>query len=127
MLLNDLMFTNMIFNSVGKINTGYIIIDMIYIMIISSIMFYVFQSNFKQHINRFVSGYIRKFDKTNKLIFSSSDKEISKRFKSIMHWISKNNDPTVKTLTEVVNLKYCLLYTSPSPRDRQKSRMPSSA
>ena len=25
------------------------------------------------------------------------------------------------------NLKVCLLYTSPSPRDRQKSRMPSSA
>ena len=25
------------------------------------------------------------------------------------------------------NIKYCLLYTSPSPRDRQKSRMPSSA
>jgi len=24
-------------------------------------------------------------------------------------------------------LKSCLLYTSPSPRDRQKSRMPSSA
>eukprot|EP00828_Plagiopyla_frontata_P042290 TRINITY_DN6263_c0_g1_i3.p5 TRINITY_DN6263_c0_g1~~TRINITY_DN6263_c0_g1_i3.p5 ORF type:complete len:103 (+),score=21.98 TRINITY_DN6263_c0_g1_i3:134-442(+) len=30
---------------------------------------------------------------------------------------------------EYVNEKYkcCLLYTSPSPRDRQKSRMPSSA
>ena len=32
---------------------------------------------------------------------------------------------------EIVNLytqyKICLLYTSPSPRDRQKSRMPSSA
>ena len=26
-----------------------------------------------------------------------------------------------------VNLPACLLYTSPSPRDRQKSRMPSSA
>ena len=26
-----------------------------------------------------------------------------------------------------VLFKYCLLYTSPSPRDRQKSRMPSSA
>ena len=26
-----------------------------------------------------------------------------------------------------VNSKACLLYTSPSPRDRQKSRMPSSA
>ena len=27
----------------------------------------------------------------------------------------------------IENLKTCLLYTSPSPRDRQKSRMPSSA
>ena len=27
----------------------------------------------------------------------------------------------------VAALKSCLLYTSPSPRDRQKSRMPSSA
>ena len=26
-----------------------------------------------------------------------------------------------------LQVKYCLLYTSPSPRDRQKSRMPSSA
>ena len=25
------------------------------------------------------------------------------------------------------DITYCLLYTSPSPRDRQKSRMPSSA
>ena len=30
---------------------------------------------------------------------------------------------------KILNIKYtpCLLYTSPSPRDRQKSRMPSSA
>ena len=27
----------------------------------------------------------------------------------------------------LIGLRYCLLYTSPSPRDRQKSRMPSSA
>ena len=27
----------------------------------------------------------------------------------------------------IANLLACLLYTSPSPRDRQKSRMPSSA
>ena len=26
-----------------------------------------------------------------------------------------------------MNIRYCLLYTSPSPRDRQKSRMPSSS
>ena len=28
---------------------------------------------------------------------------------------------------EMLEIEVCLLYTSPSPRDRQKSRMPSSA
>ena len=51
---------------------------------------------------------------------------------------SKHNKDTrnrMKRLTEVITTKRyaaekvntCLLYTSPSPRDRQKSRMPSSA
>ena len=30
-------------------------------------------------------------------------------------------------VAECDKLGFCLLYTSPSPRDRQKSRMPSSA
>ena len=43
-----------------------------------------------------------------------------------------NDKPTVIALREIAeNLvntdNICLLYTSPSPRDRQKSRMPSSA
>ena len=33
----------------------------------------------------------------------------------------------ITTLVSTVILNICLLYTSPSPRDRQKSRMPSSA
>ena len=33
----------------------------------------------------------------------------------------------VETLLQMVNLWTCLLYTSPSPRDRTRSRMPSSA
>ena len=32
-----------------------------------------------------------------------------------------------ETLNKTENAQPCLLYTSPSPRDRQKSRMPSSA
>ena len=33
----------------------------------------------------------------------------------------------VETYKDLVDVCVCLLYTSPSPRDRQKSRMPSSA
>ena len=37
------------------------------------------------------------------------------------------NGETVTELGRRVDPETCLLYTSPSPRDRQKSRMPSSA
>ena len=44
--------------------------------------------------------------------------------------IEKQNElPEEEVETEEVDVEVegCLLYTSPSPRDRQKSRMPSSA
>ena len=34
---------------------------------------------------------------------------------------------SVKGITEFYENTYCLLYTSPSPRDKRQSRMPSSA
>ena len=39
------------------------------------------------------------------------------------------NNPGLARSAQTVGeyARYCLLYTSPSPRDRQKSRMPSSA
>ena len=44
---------------------------------------------------------------------------------SIMLYIPSKYE--IKIDNEVNNVYNCLLYTSPSPRDRQKSRMPSSA
>ena len=40
----------------------------------------------------------------------------------VLHWIKNDGDVLPGDLVLI-----CLLYTSPSPRDRQKSRMPSSA
>ena len=39
-------------------------------------------------------------------------------------YFKREGRPTEK---EILTCRICLLYTSPSPRDRQKSRMPSSA
>ena len=39
---------------------------------------------------------------------------------------AKAEKPAIEVFEEAMN-NICLLYTSPSPRDRQKSRMPSSA
>ena len=40
---------------------------------------------------------------------------------------ASNFDPFSQASMNVYLMNFCLLYTSPSPRDRQKSRMPSSA
>ena len=50
------------------------------------------------------------------------------RFEIVVQFLStsKNSRKTVKVFVNDEDLT-CLLYTSPSPRDRQKSRMPSSA
>ena len=42
-------------------------------------------------------------------------------------WPAKTLDELLLTLGEMVQYKNCLLYTSPSPRDRTRYRMPSSA
>ena len=41
--------------------------------------------------------------------------------------VIKNTRKTFGTLRDLMRVRTCLLYTSPSPRDRTRSRMPSSA
>ena len=55
------------------------------------------------------------------IITSNNEKELPEAFlrRCFFHYIQF---PEIDTLRKI-----CLLYTSPSPRDRQKSRMPSSA
>ena len=50
--------------------------------------------------------------------------ELVSGFRELLRSSPKNIDCTLMTDEQV---QTCLLYTSPSPRDRQKSRMPSSA
>jgi len=106
MSLNDFMITNMLFNSFSKIDTGYLILDIIYFIIMSSIILYFLTPNFKQQIFRKVEGFVSSFDTTNRIVFSSSEKVSSKRYRSIAHYISKSNDPSVKSLSEIVDWKF---------------------
>ena len=50
----------------------------------------------------------------------------SKEFQDLVESTTKNLQWLHQTQNDVLTIT-CLLYTSPSPRDRQKSRMPSSA
>ena len=78
------------------------------------------------------------FHQTNEKLFNSF--HIAKIFEAVL--ALRNSDETFNTANAIASLndfighrpiatlethKACLLYTSPSPRDRQKTRMPSSA
>jgi ATP-dependent 26S proteasome regulatory subunit len=67
---------------------------------------YFSHPNFKATISRKISGIFSRFDKTNRLIFLTNDKESSKRYRAIMHYVSKLNDKTVKTLCEITDYKF---------------------
>ena len=60
------------------------------------------------------------------VIFSQSD-YFKQRYSSTAAQVQEFTEGKVMHNAVSARLNFCLLYTSPSPRDRQKSRMPSSA
>ena len=55
-------------------------------------------------------------------IFGGINEKLAKSVAQQLLALSEDNDNPI-----TIYISSCLLYTSPSPRDRQKSRMPSSA
>ena len=106
MSYSDIMLTNMIFNYVSKVESGYIILDIIYMVSLSSFIFYIIQPNFKSMFMKKIENYIYYWNRTNRIKFSSSKNGNSMRQKAIMYYISKKNDPSIKVLCEILEVKY---------------------
>ena len=67
-------------------------------------------------------------DTTLKIIDNLEERVSKDKYMSQDELVSLLRDEISKLVDEPEQLfDFCLLYTSPSPRDRQKSRMPSSA
>ena len=72
--------------------------------------------------------YIAK--KVSETISPSMDIQIASNFERLIYDISDKNSEITKEIMNKIKVnkyKICLLYTSPSPRDVEESRMPSSA
>ena len=85
--------------------------------------------DYNDHMN--VSYYLLMFDKygadTLNNIFKMGEHSAKTTKKSTMIVESNITYNQELQLNDEIDINCCLLYTSPSPRDRQKSRMPSSA
>ena len=80
----------------------------------------------------FFSGLVSGFEKAVTGVFGSSNARYVKKLQTRVDAINALEDTYAalsdEGLREVTEqFKNCLLYTSPSPRDKRQSRMPSSA
>ena len=93
----------------------------------------VFQSKYEEFANELLLTFPELAIEINAAKAIGSEDRLSRFISDIVPHTPPNRDPAVRPaallpgviLTDA--LWDCLLYTSPSPRDRQKSRMPSSA
>ena len=61
-------------------------------------------------------------------LYLDINKQVQPRWlDKLMRMIEDKKYPVIMGIDSNAHSTFCLLYTSPSPRDRQKSRMPSSA
>ena len=82
-------------------------------------LLYLNDDQLKDLIEKLFVSYRETFSDSKKILDRYS---IGLAHHKVIHLLSMYEGISISEL-----LKSCLLYTSPSPRDRQKSRMPSSA
>ena len=81
---------------------------------------------------KLVNAVINLINKGQKISVASISKEAKTAYGSFYRYFNNLDEIHEAAIINVVlevaaNLDNCLLYTSPSPRDRTRSRMPSSA
>ena len=106
MNFNDILMSNLLLGHIPKMSTGHIVCDILCIIMAFLIITYAHQSNFKLRLINFIDSIISNYDTTNKIVFSCSDENANKRFRAIMFFISKQNNPSVKRLLEIVDIKF---------------------
>ena len=104
--MHDLILSSLLLNNINKIETGSIIIDFIYILIIL-LLFSLF--NNRLVINNIYSkscsifNYINKY---NNITIRCEETNLSIRFKSVMYYINKNENKTITSISETINKKW---------------------
>lgn len=102
----EYILTSMMFSNINKLSSGNWFFDMLVllILIMSSQLF--MNDNVKLKVQDYINNNFLQDKKKNMITYSASTKELSNRYRALMHFISLNNDPTVKALSEVEIKKY---------------------
>ena len=102
----DYFMTSFMITTIDKIHTGYFLYDiLISFFLITGINFMIKESN-RNNILCKISNLIDWNNKYNSITYSSTEKDVSIRYRALMWLISKNDDPSVRKVSEVELKKY---------------------
>ena len=96
----DYLMSTIIFSNSNKFSSGSTLIDILIPIFLIGVIKIIISDNIKDSLFFNFDFYILGKKKINSITFSSTEKEISSRFRAIMYFISQNEHPSVKTLTE---------------------------
>jgi ATP-dependent 26S proteasome regulatory subunit len=102
----DYILTSFMFSTINKISTGNWLYDIVATLILMMGMNYILNDNNRSNIFSKIGTFIGWQNKYNSITYSASDKEVSNRYRALMHFISHKCDPSVKGLFEVELKKY---------------------
>ena len=102
----DYILTSLMFSNVNKISTGRWYIDIFMTMMTILAVQLFMNENMKTRVYEYVNTVLSLKKKNNMVTFSASTKELSNRYRALMHFISQNDDPTVRALSEVEIRRY---------------------
>jgi ATP-dependent 26S proteasome regulatory subunit len=106
MLGTDYLLSSFIFGTINKISTGFWLYDILCTISLITIIGIVMDEKSRTDTLNYIRTIIMCKSKYNTIVYCSSDKEVSVRYRSLMHLISKSDDPTVKGLAEIEIKRY---------------------
>jgi len=102
----DYFLTSLMFSTINKISTGNCFQDIFTTFFLIIGMNYIMNENNRDNLFSNISRIIGYINKYNSITFSASDKEISVRYRALVHYISQNCDPSIKGFYEIELKKY---------------------
>jgi SpoVK/Ycf46/Vps4 family AAA+-type ATPase len=105
--MQDYLTTSIVLGTINKINSGYILLDFIYIVSLLLGVTIFTNQQFKNNIYNKYRHLLKYFDQSNYVTIKCEDRNLSARFKAIMHYVNmNNNNKSINGIIENIQMKW---------------------
>ena len=102
----DYFMTSFMITTMDKIQTGHLLCDILLSSFLITVLNFMMKESNRNNVLIKIYSLLELSNKYNSISYSSSEKNVSIRYRALMWLISKNDDPSVKKVSEVELKRY---------------------